>query len=212
MIKKIVFDLDNTLIMWNDEYWNSLNKTLEKLNIKYDNNIILKLREAVDNYENEYNIYNKQYMKECMEKHTKIDLPNNFIDTWIEYLKECVPTNLEEGLIETLDYLKNKYELVVLTNWFTDQQKERLKNTNILSYFDEVIGTDNVLNKPNKEPFIKACYPYELNECIMIGDNLNVEIIPALNIGMNVILFDYKNKYNGNIKKITQIKELKNIL
>ena len=28
MIKRIVFDLDNTLIMWNDEYYNTLDELI----------------------------------------------------------------------------------------------------------------------------------------------------------------------------------------
>ena len=33
MIKKLIFDLDNTLIMWKPEYVNALRKTLQKYNI-----------------------------------------------------------------------------------------------------------------------------------------------------------------------------------
>ena len=212
MIKRIIFDLDDTLIMWKDEYYNSLDDTLKYFNIKYDNNIKEKLIEAVRDYETIYNTYKKEYMKEIMEKYINMSLPEDFIDMWIFNLKKCVPTEKNEALIDTLDYLYKKYELVVLTNWFAEQQKERLKNYKIESYFKDVIGTDFILNKPNKEAFLTACTPYSPNECIMIGDSLSKDINGAINAGIDAILFDFKNEYKGNIKKITKIEELKDIL
>lgn len=212
MIKRIIFDLDDTLIMWRDEYYNSLDSTLKYFNIKYDKALKEKLIDAVRDYEIFYSTYKKDYMKEIMEKYANTPLPEDFIDMWIFYLKTCVPTKIDDNLISVLEYLNKKYELVVLTNWFTEQQRERLKNYKIESYFKEVIGTDFILNKPNKEAFIRACTPYNLSECLMIGDSLSKDINGALNAGLDAILFDFKNEYKGNLKKITKIEELKNIL
>ena len=212
MIKKIIFDLDNTIIMWNDTYYKSLNKTFEHLNIDYSEEAITKIKEAVDNYEKEYNTFDKTDMKNMFEEYSKIKLPNNFIDTWIYYLKECYPKKIDKSLVDTLEYLSSKYELVVLTNWFTESQVGRLKNCGLLKYFKEVIGTDNILNKPNKEAYLKAIYPDNIEECVMIGDSIDTDIKGAINLGMNAILCNYKNKYNGNLKNIKKIEELKNIL
>ena len=212
MIKKIIFDLDNTIIMWNDTYYKSLNKTFEHLNIDYSEEAITKIKEAVDNYEKEYNTFDKTDMKNMFEEYSKIKLPNNFIDTWIYYLKECYPKEIDKNLVDTLEYLSSKYELVVLTNWFTESQVGRLKNCGLLKYFKEVIGTDNILNKPNKEAYLKAIYPNNIKDCVMVGDSIDTDIKGAINLGMNAILCDYKNKYNGNLKNIKKIEELKNIL
>ena len=35
MIKRIIFDLDNTLIEWKDEYWDGVEEALKSENIKY---------------------------------------------------------------------------------------------------------------------------------------------------------------------------------
>lgn len=212
MIKKIIFDLDNTLIMWDEKYFNTLEYTLDKLDVKYDSNILKKLKQAVNCYESRYNTYNKEFMRNLMEEYVGFDLPSNFIDTWISFLKECVPKKIDDNVYKTLDYLKEKYELVVLTNWFKEQQEARLKKANMLSYFSKVIGTENILNKPNKEAFLNACYPQRIEECIMIGDNFDVDIKGALNIGLDAIYFDYKNIYSGNIKNIKKFEELKDLL
>lgn len=212
MIKRIIFDQDNTIMMWYDHYYDSLNKTFEYLNIEYDEDVVDKLKEAVDNYEKEYSIFDKTSMKVLFEKYLELELPDNFVDTWIHYLKECYPKEIDKELIETLEYLSNKYELVILTNWFTESQEGRLKNAGLLKYFKEVIGTDKVLNKPNKEAYLKASYPYNIDECIMIGDSINTDINGAINVGMDAILFDHKNSYDGNLKNVKKLEELKNIL
>ena len=59
MIKKIIFDLDNTLIMWKDEYLNALKETLKKYNINEEPNYV---NDFIDNYEDYYDKYDKQNM------------------------------------------------------------------------------------------------------------------------------------------------------
>lgn len=212
MIKRIVFDLDNTLIMWNDEYYNTFDETFNYFNISYDENIKNKLIKAVNDYENLYNTFDYKNMNDLMKQYSNIELPHDFVEKWTKYLEYAVPNDKDNELIETLEYLSNKYELVVLTNWFTKQQTNRLKNYGILKYFDEVIGTDNIRNKPNKDAYIKACGLYNLNECVMVGDSLENDVKGALNVGMQAILFDYKNNYKGELKNIKKISELKDIL
>lgn len=212
MIKRLIFDLDNTLIMWNDDYYETLDKTLNYFNINYDEKLKDNLIKAVNDYESKYDIFNFVYMNNLMKEYSNIDLPDSFVSKWTEYLETAIPKDKDLELIDTLEYLSGKYELIVLTNWFTKQQKERLRNYGILKYFKEVIGTDNIKNKPNKDTFIKACNPYDVSECIMIGDSLENDVNGAINVGIRAILFDYKNNYNGEIENIKNMKELKNIL
>lgn len=212
MVKRIIFDLDNTLIIWKEEFLNTLNETLEQLNIDYNDCILTNLKKAISIYETKYDIYKEEYLLELFKKQTNIDLPNNFVEIWKNKLKKCISLDYNKETIDTLEYLYKKYDLVVLTNWFTDQQSSRLENANILKYFKEVIGTDKVLNKPNKEAFMYACQNYLPDECIMIGDNLDIDIIGAKNAGLKTILIDYKNKYPEYQNKITNISELKEML
>ena len=85
MIKRLIFDIDNTLIEWKDEYWESLNKALDELKIEYQNDDIKKLIKAVDDYENLYPIYNKQFMLDLMKEYSSLDIDITFIDTWLKY-------------------------------------------------------------------------------------------------------------------------------
>ena len=211
-MKKIVFDLDNTLIPWKEEYWNTINETFEYFNIKYSEDDILKFKEAIDNYENEYDIYRESAMKKIAEDYLGFKLPDNFIQKWEEYLSLCTPDILPIDDVETFEYLYDKYELVVLTNWFTEQQKARLEKVGIMKYFKTIIGTDTVKNKPNNESYIKACLPYNLDECVMIGDSITCDYEGALKVGMKAILYDPNNKNKIKGLKIKSMKELKKLL
>lgn len=210
MLKKIVFDLDNTLIMWKDEYYSTLNKTLEYYGINYNDETINSLKKAVDNYEESYEYYKTKDMINIMEKYSNLKLPNTFVNTWMKYLEKCVPEE-DEKLNEILKYLSKKYELVVLTNWFEDEQIKRLENINVLKYFEKVIGTENIKNKPNEEAYIEACKPYKCEECMMIGDSLKTDIEGAKKVKMKYLLYDYNNKYDIE-NRITNLEDLKNIL
>lgn len=212
MIKRIVFDLDDTLIMWNNDYYITLNQALEHFNIDYDEDIKNNLIKAVDNYENVQNTFNYQTLNDLMKEYTNINLPDNFVEEWTKYLERAIPEKENIELIDTLEYLSSKYELVVLTNWFTHQQAMRLENHGVLKYFKEVIGTDMVKNKPYEEAYIKACGNNKPSECMMIGDSIKKDFEGAINVGMQAILFDGKNKYSGDYKNIKKISELKNIL
>lgn len=186
MIKKIIFDLDNTLIKWEDEYNKSIEKAFNDLNIKYDDEIINSINKAIDEYEIYNDTYDMNKMHEMFEKYSGIQIPYEFMNRWSDHIGKCAPKrNIE--LESTLEYLSQKYELVVLTNWFTKVQSERLKNYGILKYFKEVIGTDKIKNKPNSESYLYACKDNKPSECVMIGDNYEIDIKEAKKLGLKTI-------------------------
>jgi len=50
-------------------------------------------------------------------------------------------------------------------------------------------------------------------EVLMIGDEIERDLIPAKNLGMEAILIDRENKIvNPPVQKISSLSELKNIL
>ena len=210
MIKRIIFDVDNTLLPWRDEYINAYDKALNELNITHTREDILTIDKAESEYESHYNIYDRKLMNDYMNSRSKINLPDNFVDTYIKHLSYCYKEE-DKVIIPTLEYLSSKYELVVLSNWFRENQEKRLKALDMNKYFVDSYYTDEVLNKPNKEPFIKACGPYKVDECIMIGDNYKIDIEGAINAGLRAILIDPNDKYEYK-DKIKNIKELEEIL
>lgn len=210
MIKRVIFDLDNTLIPFPNDIWSSLNYALDEINISYSNKAKERLIDVVLEYENKYDKYDKHNMLSEMKKISNLNLPDNFIDIWLKYLKDYYPQGKDIVLLETLEYLSSKYELVVLTNFFTESQKGIIENYGISKYFKNILGTNTIPNKPCKDAFIFACGPYEPNECIMIGDSLKTDIYGALEVGMDAVLVS-DNYYEG-IKTVKSLSELINIL
>ena len=194
MIKRLIFDVDNTLIMWKDEYTiYSESKTLDELGIPYDDKLLKDIEIIGDLYEKEYDTYDKlKYVKYLNEK-INLNLPDNYVDVWMKYLSDCYEVPTKE-FMDTLEYLKSKYDLVILSNWFTLSQENRLKGMGIDKYFSKRIYTDVIKNKPNKEAFLEAAKPYNIDECIMIGDNPETDIIGAESIGMKTILINKDNR------------------
>lgn len=212
MIKRIIFDLDNILIEWKDEYWDGVEEALKSENIKYTKQDIKDIENAIDRYETEYNTYTKGNMLEWINKSVNIKVNMGFLEKCLEHFSNCAPNKMNKEIYETLEYLSEKYELVVLTNWFKDPQVKRLKIANILKYFSKVYAPETFLIKPNKEAFMKACQN-KPEEAVMVGDTLKVDIEGAINAGLKAIYIN-KNaeKSSRDYTTINEFSELKNIL
>jgi putative hydrolase of the HAD superfamily len=96
---------------------------------------------------------------------------------------------------EILQYLKNKgYELHLLTNGFEKTQHNKLMYSGLTSFFKEIITSEGSNSlKPNREIFefaIQRCCT-KADECIMIGDNIEVDIIGAMNAGIDQVYVNH---------------------
>lgn len=207
MIKRLIFDLDNTLIMWKDEYVDAIAKSIDKFDIKYDAHY---MSDLVDEYENYYDRYDKELLVEFINKRIDSKVDMNFIDDFLYNIGFC--GDVDDSVVDTLEYLSSKYELVVLTNWFTEAQSNRLKSAGIDKYFKKIFGGDLVL-KPEKQAFINAADGTKLDECVMIGDSYTLDVMGAYNAGIKPIFMNPKHKENkNNFEEIENFSDLKKIL
>lgn len=212
-IQKIVFDLDNTLIPWEDRYNNAINKTFEELSFSYTSEDIKAVLGVIRDYDRYYSKHDKDCFRYLLDERMSHHVPLNFVDCWLNNLGKCVPLLPDKALFSTLEDLANYYDLAVFTGWFRECQVKRLENSKLLPFFSEVIGTDEYPVKPYSEGFVRACGEYLPSECLMVGDNLDKDIMGASIIGMNTVLVDINNKnkkYDGD--RITHVKELQKIL
>ena len=217
MIKRLIFDLDNTLITWKKEYDNVIKKVLDELGFTNTQELGNKVHELQLKYEIDRKYFNKKEMLDFFNERLDTKLPENFIDKWLEVLPTCVPESLEKEEYETLEYLSKKYELVILTNWFRISQVERLKKVDILKYFKEIYDAEKYA-KPYKESFYQAIGDKALDECAVIGDDIYMDILAAKKVGLkNLVWLDNKNTQDKNkdllngIKVIKKLEDLKDI-
>lgn len=212
-MKKIIFDLDNTLMMFDKKYINSYCKVLKNNNFDSNYDQALSLFESVGRYEMQGKKYNKQDLLDFVNKDLNKNYKMKLVDEILDIIGTCWINPVSLELVDTLKYLSTKYELYVLTNWFTAPQARRLENVGILKYFKKVVGADMVSPKPALEAFSYIIKDTNLKDCMMIGDNIDVDIKGALNAGIKTILYDYKNIYNGFTgNRIIKIEELKEML
>ena len=225
-IKHIFFDLDHTL--WNFEKNSALTFKflLDKYNITIDLQKFLKVYMPI-NF-SLWNLYRddkitKEYLRHNRLKSTfeklNIKIDSGLIDKISnDYVKHLPDNNfLLPNAISVLDYLFQKYKLHIITNGFTEVQNTKISNSNLSKYFTCIIDSETVgVKKPHSKIFnyaysiSKAAYK---NECLMIGDNYQADVMGALNNGFKAIHLNSNNEsYHENSLIISDLISLKEIL
>lgn len=134
------------------------------------------------------------------------------------YLELCpIKGHVIPYTFEILDYLKPKYHLHIITNGFDDIQDIKLINSNLKDYFDNIITSEKAgFKKPNIEMFEQAIklIKTRIEECIMIGDNPETDVLGAINASLDVIYFNPERKsHNLPVTyEISSLSELTGIL
>lgn len=125
--------------------------------------------------------------------------------------------NLFPNTYEIMAYLQPKYQLHIITNGFSEVQFVKLNESDLRRYFNKVITSEKAgVKKPDAKIFHYALEQAEatVDESIMIGDDPEVDILGAKNIGMDQVLFDPYGKLlqNGATYYIHDLIELKKFL
>jgi putative hydrolase of the HAD superfamily len=99
---------------------------------------------------------------------------------------------------EILNYLTEKgYTLHLITNGFEKTQHSKLEHSGLTAYFKEVITSEGSNSlKPNKEIFEYAFHKSgaKPEESIMIGDTIEVDILGAINAGIDQVHVNHLTK------------------
>ena len=222
-IRAIFFDLDHTLLdskkaeekavhkfiklfkeldsINEDEFGKEWHKTALELYEKYNKREITFERQRIDRVKNTFLKFNiiktDEEAKEIFKEYLKL-----YEDNWL----------LFDDTINTLEQLKNKYKLGIITNGDSVQQRQKIENTKITNYFSQIIISSEVgFSKPEKEIFELACkrIKEKPESSIMVGDNLKADVQGAINAGLNGI---WINRRNEGFEFKNQIKELRELL
>ena len=117
---------------------------------------------------------------------------------------------LFKGVMPLLDYLFSKYSLLIITNGFEEVQHQKLKSNGIGQFFKAVITSEKAgCKKPEPEIFRYALEAanVDASEALMVGDDFEVDILGARNIGMDQALISHDNT-NARSQATFMVKDL----
>ena len=118
---------------------------------------------------------------------------------------------------EALDYLKERYRLFVITNGFEEVQLKKIRNSKLEGYFKSIITSEKAgVQKPHGEIFHYALEKAgaKAETSLMIGDDVEGDILGARSQGMDQVLFNPHGKQHDTTPtyEIRSLLELKQIL
>lgn len=118
---------------------------------------------------------------------------------------------------EVLEYLRPKYELHLITNGFKEVQHVKLASSGLTEYFQEMVTSQCCGHlKPDPRIFQHALERTGATpgESLMIGDNLECDVLGAFNAGIDQVYFNPEKRrhFAQTTYEISCLSELKDIL
>lgn len=109
--------------------------------------------------------------------------------------RTTMQTNLVDGAIETLEYLKAQgHTLSIISNGFVEVQYTKLRRSGLIPYFANVFLSEEIgYQKPDIRFFQTVLDRLNASpsECLVIGDNFQTDIQGAQNANIRAVF--YKN-------------------
>ena len=205
-MKKIIFDLDNTLLFLSDEWFNCVQDFINEHGLKTDP---LSVFRTISSFEatTTNKIVNKSDLKDHLIRSLSIDID----DSLLVKLLDCynnIPLVNTENIGKLLSNLSKKYELIAYTNWFTEDQIIRLRKSDLSKYFSKVYGWDVVPAKPSLEGLLTVINSENPADYLYVGDNMKSDLEIPSSIGMDTIYLNLKGIEQHKHKEITNICDL----
>jgi len=141
--------------------------------------------------------------KYVLWKHSKNDLTafNRMYTAYLEMWREQKPPLvLMDGIAEELEILNKDFDLVI-AGQYGREILELLKSHSLLDLFKHHITQDDFsITKPDPryyEQIIKTC-GVKSEQCLMVGDRIDKDVIPARQLGMKTVMVRgglHRNQY-----------------
>ncbi|TFG07994.1 MAG: HAD family hydrolase [Promethearchaeota archaeon] len=192
-IKAIVWDLDGTLIHFKIDWLRARREAIKILKSEGVPKKLLTIRNSIlDNVR-----LARAYFKSVDHEPDKIEKIITEVDhvvNEIEY-EAALEATAVNGIEQVLKYLQKKGLKQAIYTFNTNRNaRTSLEKTNLICFFDVIIGRDSVKNaKPHPEHLSLICKKLYVNpsDIIVIGDN-HRDIEGAINVGAKSIAIKTK--------------------
>ena len=209
MIKVVLFDVDNTLLDFDQYVKDAMKNGFEKFGLgKYDDDtfaVFTKVNSALW-HALERGELSFEELKKVRWNLVFEALGISFDGVYFEnYFRDflfdsAIPI---EGAYDLLNSLKGKYVLGVASNGPYDQQINRLKVSNMLDYFSHFFISEEIGHSKPSLAFFDVCMQrlnqnvqekFEPSNVMIVGDSLSSDIAGGRQCGMKTCFFNPKNK------------------
>ena len=209
MLKVILFDVDNTLLSFDEYVKESMKSGFEKFGIgpyademfPVFNKINTSLWQLLEKRELDFDELQKIRWNLIFER---LGISADGV-AFEKYFRECLFKSAipEKGAMELLQYLHGKYILCVASNGPYHQQVNRLKISGMLPYFSDLFISEEIGSAKPSEAFFHTCIN-RLNakadqkiqpcEMMIIGDSLSSDMSGGIQFGMQTCFYNPAKK------------------
>lgn len=179
---RLIFDLDNTLFDRDTAFIRCLSKLLLHFDITPSEQQLAKVIET----DNSGKLPRRAFCQQLMAIFPQ--LPQRFEQLWphFERLPEEISPNTH--INQMLAGLRQNHTLILLSNGTSEMQRRKLNRAGLSAYFDDIYISGEVgMEKPDVEIFRLAMGNDRTDDCVMIGDDLDRDIAPALAMNMTAV-------------------------
>jgi len=214
MISGVIFDFDNTIYDYDVCNKKSLSKVFKHIEENFNKEDVNKVYDMINieikrsnNYCNKFN--KNIYFKRLLESlNIPLDELNNILKIYNDEFDVNLPTSIYPNIEDLLKFLKqDNIKIGILSNNNFKQQYDKLVKLNLISYIDYIQTSDeNGYEKPHKSMFHSIINKMKIpaENILMIGDNYEHDIEPAIQLGLIPFLFKKDKNINIDKKKFFQ--------
>ena len=209
MIKAILFDFDDTL---GNREFAAYNLYRNLLKPYFSDELLLEAAMQDIMVADQYSNVKKDLTQTQIEERYKVKFEFSLKKIWDDLIGDY--SVAFDDTVETLEYLKGKYLLGVVTNGSISTQNRKVEKAGIMEYFDLILTSEEAgVVKPDSKIFQIAAerLKVDVSECVYVGDIFSNDIRGALNAGMDAIWIWKRGPRlcTYDVKRIENLSELK---
>lgn len=131
----------------------------------------------------------------AIDKNQKENISEKLAKSYVEFLSQ--QNFLIDGTYEALEKISSLCDIYIITNGVSYVQRGRLKNSEVLKFFNDIFISDEVgYEKPDKRYFdyvLENIKEKNKNNIIVVGDSLTSDMRGGKNAGLTTCIFDRKD-------------------